>query len=160
MKDFSVVWVDISLENFQMKIYYDISETKLKTRCWNHKKPFSHEKHKNDTQLSNELWYELYMLNKQTEIISKCKYRNKYALASLITWIETSDVKLKFLRIIEIFEVCGSLIYCSCEAGWQKLHLFQISINFKSRCISCDGYSTHVFNIMHVDIFHRVKGIF
>ena len=78
----------------------------------------------------------------------------------MITWIETSDVKLKFLGIIEIFEVCGSLIYCSCEAGWQKLHLFQISINFKSRCILCDAYSTHVFTIMHVDIFHGSKGDF
>ena len=47
---------DISLENFQTKIYYSISETKLKTRFSNHKKSFNHEKHKNDTQLSNELW--------------------------------------------------------------------------------------------------------
>ena len=34
----------------------------------------------------------------------------------MITWIEASDVKLKFLEIIEIFEACGSLIYCNCEA--------------------------------------------
>ena len=47
---------DISSENFQTKIYYDISETKFKTRYSNHKKSFNHEKHKNDTQLSNELW--------------------------------------------------------------------------------------------------------
>ena len=32
-----------------------------------------------------------------------------------IAWIET-DVKLKFLEIIEIFEACGNLIYCSSEA--------------------------------------------
>ena len=38
---------------------------------------------------------------------------------------ETSDVKLKFLEIFEIFEACGNLIYCSCEGDWQKLHLFQ-----------------------------------
>ena len=115
---------DISSENFQTKIYYGISETKFKTRYSNHKKSFNHEKHKNDTQLSNELWkikaskeepvlvwkilgqYEAYnvntkrcllclneklqiaiyrgnnMLNKRTEIISKCRHRNKYALAS------------------------------------------------------------------------------
>ena len=115
---------DISSENFQTKIYYDISETKFKTRYSNHKKSFNHEKHKNDTQLLNELWkmkaskeepvlvwkilgqYEAYnintkrcllclneklqiaiyrgnnMLNKRTEIISKCRHRNKYALAS------------------------------------------------------------------------------
>ena len=115
---------DISSENFQTKIYYGISETRFKTRYSNHKKSFNHEKHKNDTQLSNELckikaskeepvlvWkilgqYEAYnvntkrcllclneklqvaiyrgnnMLNKRTEIISKCRHRNKYALAS------------------------------------------------------------------------------
>ena len=106
---------DISSENFQTKIYYGISETKFKTRYSNHKKSFNHEKHKNDTQLSNELWkikaskeepvlvwkilgqYEAYnvstklqiaiyrwnnMLNKRTEIISKCRHRDKYALAS------------------------------------------------------------------------------
>ena len=32
----------------------------------------------------------------------------------MIVWIETSDVK--FTAIIEIFEACGSLIYCSWEA--------------------------------------------
>ena len=138
---------------------------KFKTRFSNHKKSFNHEKHKNDTQLSNELWnikaskeepvlvwkilgqYQPYnvntkrcllclneklqiaiyrgnnMLNKRTEIISKCRHRNKYALQVMIAWIETSDVK--FPGIIEIFEACGSLSYCSCEADWQKLHLFQ-----------------------------------
>ena len=44
---------DISSGNFQTKIYYGISETKFKTRYSNHKKSFNHEKHKNDTQLSN-----------------------------------------------------------------------------------------------------------
>ena len=115
---------DISSENFQTKIYYGISETKFKTRYSNHKKSFNHEKHKNDTRLSNEfrkfkaskeepvlVWkilgqYQPYnvntipcllclneklqiaiyrrnnMLNKRTEIISKCRHRNKYALAS------------------------------------------------------------------------------
>ena len=32
----------------------------------------------------------------------------------MIPWIETPDVK--FPGIIETFEACGSLIYCSCEA--------------------------------------------
>ena len=106
------------------KIYYGISETKFKTRYSNHKNSFNHEEHKNDTQLSNELWkikaskeepvlvwkilgqYEAYnvntkrcllclneklqiaiyrgnnMLNKRTEIIRKCRHRNKYGLAS------------------------------------------------------------------------------
>ena len=112
------------LENFQTKIYYGISETKFKTRYSNHKKCFNHEKHKNDTPLSNRLWkvkaskeepalvwkilgqYQPYnvntkrcllclneklqtaiyrgnnLMNKQTEILSKCRHRNKHALAS------------------------------------------------------------------------------
>ena len=44
-----------SSENFQNKIYFSISETKLKTRYSNHKS-FNHGKRKNDMQLSNELW--------------------------------------------------------------------------------------------------------
>ena len=31
---------------------------------------------------------------------------------------------MKFLEIFEIFGACGNLIYCSCEADWQKFHLF------------------------------------
>ena len=38
------------------KIYYGLSETKFKARYSNHKKFFHHEKHGNDTQLSDELW--------------------------------------------------------------------------------------------------------
>ena len=34
-----------------------------------------------------------------------------------IAQIETSDVKLKFREIIETFEACGNLIYCSYEAN-------------------------------------------
>ena len=47
---------NISLENFQTKLYYDISETKFKISYQNLKKSLKNEKHKNDTQLSNELW--------------------------------------------------------------------------------------------------------
>ena len=39
-----------------MLIYYCILEVKFKARYSNHKKSFNHEKHKNDMQLSNELW--------------------------------------------------------------------------------------------------------
>ena len=45
-----------SSENFQNKIYFSISEIKLKTRYSNHKKSFNHGKRKNDMQLSNKLW--------------------------------------------------------------------------------------------------------
>ena len=39
---------DISSEKFQIKIYYNISETKFKRRYFNHKKSFNHKKHEND----------------------------------------------------------------------------------------------------------------
>ena len=45
---------DKSSENFQAKIYYGISETRQSIRTV--KKPFNHEKHRNGTELSNELW--------------------------------------------------------------------------------------------------------
>ena len=32
-----------------------------------------------------------------------------------IAQIETSDIRLEFLEIIEFFEVYDNLIYCSCE---------------------------------------------
>ena len=78
----------------------------------------------------------------------------------MIAWTETSDVKLKFLGIIEIFEAWGSLIYCSCGADW--LSRSSIWINFKSRCILCEVYSTHFFTIIHVDTdtFQGSKGDF
>ena len=51
----TVYQAGISSEKFQTKIYYRTSEIKFKTRYSNHKKSFSHEKDKNDSQLSNEL---------------------------------------------------------------------------------------------------------
>ena len=39
-----------------MKNYYDISKTKFQERYSNHKKSFIGEKHRNDTQISNEHW--------------------------------------------------------------------------------------------------------
>ena len=42
-------------DNYQHKIYYGITETKLKQRYANHIKSFRHEKHQSDTELSNEL---------------------------------------------------------------------------------------------------------
>ena len=43
-------------DNYHHKIYYAITETKFKQRYANHIKSFKHEKHQNDTELSNELW--------------------------------------------------------------------------------------------------------
>ena len=56
------------------------------------------------------------MLNKQTEIISKAGTGTIMLWQVTIAWIQASDVKLKFFEIVEIFEACGSLIYCSSEA--------------------------------------------
>ena len=56
MSEITLYQADISSENFQKNIYCGISEIKFKTRYSSHKKSFNHEKHKNDTQLSNELW--------------------------------------------------------------------------------------------------------
>ena len=54
------------------------------------------------------------MLNKRTEISVNADTGTNTHWQVMIAWIETSDVK--FPGIIEIFEACGSLIYCSCEA--------------------------------------------
>ena len=43
-------------DNYQHKICYGITETKFKQRYANHIKSFRHEKHQNDTELSNDLW--------------------------------------------------------------------------------------------------------
>ena len=43
-------------DNYHHKKYYGITETKFKQRYANHIKSFRHEKHQNDTELSNELW--------------------------------------------------------------------------------------------------------
>ena len=56
LSDNTLYQADISSENFQTKIYCGISETKFKTKYSNHQKSFNHGKHKNHTQLSNELW--------------------------------------------------------------------------------------------------------
>ena len=51
----TVYQAGISSEEIQTKMYYRTSEIKFKNRYLNHQKYFSHEKHKNDSQLSNEL---------------------------------------------------------------------------------------------------------
>ena len=117
---------DISSENFQRKIYYGISETKFKPRYSNHKKSFNHEKHKNDTQLSNELLkikaskeeptlvckilgqYQPYNVNPKRCLlclngklqITIYRENNNMPWQVTIAWIETSDAKLKFLENI------------------------------------------------------------
>ena len=50
------------------------------------------------------------MLNKRTEISANADIGTNTHWQVMIAWIETSDVK--FPGIIEIFEDCGSLIYC------------------------------------------------
>ena len=73
---------DISSGNSQTKIYYGISETKLKTRYSNHKKSFNQEKHKNDKQLPNELWK--IKASKEEPVLVR-KILGKYQLHSVNT---------------------------------------------------------------------------
>ena len=94
------------------------------------------------------------ILNRWTEIISKCRHRNKYTLASYdsIDWnirckVEVSWDYWKFL----------SLWQSDLLKLWSRMtKASSISINLKSRCILCDVYST----IIHVHTFHRIRGDF
>ena len=93
------------------------------------------------------------ILNERTEIIRKCRHRNKYALTSYnsVDW----NIRCK----VEV-----SWDYWNFSSLWQLwsrlTEASSISINFKRRCISYDVYSAHIFTIMHVDPFHVSKGEF
>ena len=109
--------INANLPNYQEKKYIRLCESKFKKRFANHKSSFNHERYKNSTSLSVELWkikeengtptvtwrivkkakaytseskhclqrlnekYEITnypgknLLNKRTEIISKCRHR-------------------------------------------------------------------------------------
>ena len=45
-----------NLRNYQEKVYYGTGEGTFKQRCGNHRKSFNHEKHRTNTELSNEYW--------------------------------------------------------------------------------------------------------
>ena len=97
------------------------------------------------------------MLNKRTEIISKCRHRNKYALASYDSMDWNVRCKVEVSWNFWNFGACGNLILLS----WRRLtEIPSISIDFKNRCILCDVYSTHVSTIIHVDTFYGSKGDF
>ena len=98
-------------QNNEVKTYMGISEGPFKKRFANHKKSFNHVKHKKETELSKEYWKiknkgEIpnsgkcnlclnekkfileqcefsNILNKRDEIISKCRYKNKFRLNRL-----------------------------------------------------------------------------
>ena len=73
-----------------------------------------------------------------------------------ISWIET-DVSLKFLEIIKIFEAWGCLIYRSCEADWQNFHLFQYISRVDVFYVT---YTAHTFSPLLMSIlFREVKEI-
>ena len=65
-------------------------------------------------------------------------------------WTQTSDIKLIFIRIFEVF---GKLIHCCCEVDWQKFHLFQ-----KCQSVLWDVHSICSITIIHMDTCHRIKG--
>ena len=66
-------------DNYQHKIYYGTTKTKFKQRYANHIKPFRHEKHQGNTELSNELWSikkNNYTTNIKWEILRKHQMYN------------------------------------------------------------------------------------
>ena len=54
-------------ENYRNKVYYGISETKIKSRYANHRESFKNRKYKTDTELFNEIL----QLKEQNQ---KCSY--------------------------------------------------------------------------------------
>ena len=140
---------------------------------------FNHEKHKNDKQLSNELWkikaskeepvlvwkglgqHQPYnvntkrcllylneklqiavfrgnnMLNKQTEVISKCRQENKYALASYdsMNWNIRCKVEVSwdYWNFLSLWQLWSRLTEAS-----------SISVNLKSRF-----YVTYIAHKFH-----------
>ena len=71
------------------------------------------------------------MLNTRTEIISKCRHRNKHALVSYdsMNWNIKCKCFIKFLKFVVIWFI----------VLWSSLtETSSISINFKGKSISCD----------------------
>ena len=48
--------IDCDIAGYKQKCHLGSCETTFKDRLGNHKKSFNHVKHKNDTELSKELW--------------------------------------------------------------------------------------------------------
>ena len=49
--------VTSSNQNYQEKVYFGSCETTFKKRFSNHKKSFNLKEYKNETELSNEIWW-------------------------------------------------------------------------------------------------------
>ena len=97
------------------------------------------------------------MLNERTEIISKYRHGNKYALASYdsMDWNVRCKVEVSwnFWNFWSLWQSDFTVV--------KKIGINSIYFNyFKNRCILCDVYSTHISTINHVDIFHGSKGDF
>ena len=100
--------------------------------------------------LNEKLQIAIYVENKRTEIISKCRHRNKYALTS---YYDSMNWNMR----------------CKVEVSWNFWNLWQsglltktssISKKFKSRCISCDVIARVVTPLFTWILFMEVKGIF
>ena len=48
--------ITANLPGYKEKVYLGVSETTFKVRCGNHKKSFTKQRHKNDTELSIKYW--------------------------------------------------------------------------------------------------------
>ena len=97
------------------------------------------------------------MPNKRTAIISKRRHRNKYALVSYdsMNW----NIRCKswsFMRFLKFVAIWFIVLWSSLA------ETLYISINFKSRGISCSCgiYCMHIVLIIHVDNFRGSKGDF
>ena len=88
-------------------------------------------------------------LKKRTEIISRCRHRNKYTLAIY----DSMDWNIRYKVSWDYWKFClwrSNLMYL----GSRLTEASSASINSKFRCILCDVYTTHVFTIIHVNTFH------
>ena len=78
--------ITTNLRNYHGKIYYETSEGTFQQRYGNHKKSFSHENHRTNTQLSKEYW-RLQELNAQPQvqfyISKKCRTTKRTGICYL-----------------------------------------------------------------------------
>ena len=92
------------------------------------------------------------------QIACKCRHRNKYTLVSYDSMDWNVRCKVEVSWNYEIFGACDNLIYCSCEADWQKFHLFQYILRIDVFYVT---YIAHTFSPLFTWIpFTGVKRIF
>ena len=79
-------------DNYQGKVYYGITKTKLKQRYANHIKSFRDEKHQSSTEFSNELWSiknNSYTPNIVWELLRKNQLHNPNTISAPCVWTKS-----------------------------------------------------------------------